>query len=219
MGVSEELGTPFFVGQHVYCKQKRRPSRAASEAKNEKERSTESTGLSSEERFSQSGGWILKTSDGPWFVCPERVSPLVIVPDRQPDQRHHHHGDDGRYNFRYHVALLVACCGVAGSTIINPREAESVAPSLPVAVVPWLEPATAASVAVVPRLEPATAASCGTPGRVAAAVDEVRVAQEASTVTRLRARRRWLCPWVDISTVVGISRLWLVGGPRVGVDT
>jgi len=72
MGVSEELGTPFFVGQHVYCKQKRRPSRAASEAKNEKERSTESTGLSSEERFSQSGGWILKTSDGPWF-CKETL--------------------------------------------------------------------------------------------------------------------------------------------------
>lgn len=37
IGVSEELGTPFFVGQHVYCKQKKRPSRAAGKAKNERD--------------------------------------------------------------------------------------------------------------------------------------------------------------------------------------
>ena len=42
-------------------------------------------------------------------VCPETVSPPVIVADRRPNQRHHHHGDDGRCNFRYCVA-----CGNPG---------------------------------------------------------------------------------------------------------
>ena len=42
-------------------------------------------------------------------VCPETVSPPVIVADRRPNQRHHHHGDDGRCNLRYPVA-----CGNPG---------------------------------------------------------------------------------------------------------